>query len=188
MTDAPVYVGLDYHTASVQVCILDPDGKVLANRPCKNDWQAITAAVAAHATTPRAAIEACTGSADPADELVAKAGRHVDLAHPGYVARLKQSPDKSDFSGARMLADLERVGYLPKVWLAPQEVREPRRLVRYRQQLVGERRSRKPRVGASLREGRVAQPRAAAWTVAWLTRLRAAEGLTDQTRWVVDRR
>src|SRR4051794_19024123 len=64
MSDAPVYVGLDYHTASVRVCILDRDGTVLANRPCKNDWQAITAVVAAHSTKPRAAIEACTGSAD----------------------------------------------------------------------------------------------------------------------------
>lgn len=187
MSDAPVYVGLDYHTNSVQVCILDREGKVLANRPCKNDWQAITAVVSKHSTKPRAAIEACTGSADLADELVAKAGWHVDLAHPGYVARLKQSPDKTDFSDARMLADLERVGYLPKVWLAPQEVRELRRLVRYRQQLVGERRSLKQRVGALLREGRVVPPPAAAWTVAWLTWLRTSEGLTEQTRWVVGR-
>jgi transposase len=187
MSDAPVFVGLDYHTTSVQVCVLDRDGKVLANRPCKNDWQTITAVVAKHSGKPRAAIEACTGSADLADELVARAGWHVDLAHPGYVARMKQSPDKTDFSDARMLADLERVGYLPRVWLAPQEVRELRRLVRYRQQLVGERRSLKQRVGALLREGRVPQPRAAAWTVAWLTWLRDAEGLTEQTRWIVDR-
>jgi transposase len=187
MSDAPVFVGLDYHDPSVQVCALDRDGKVLTNRPCKDDWQAITAAVAKHSATPRAAIEACTGSADLADELVAKAGWHVDLAHPGYVARLKQSPDKSDFSDARMLADLERVGYLPKARLAPQEVRELRRLVRYRQQLVGERRSPKQRAGALRREGRVVPPRAAAWTVAWLAWLRAAEGPSAQTRWIVDR-
>jgi hypothetical protein len=48
----------------------------------------------------------------------------VQLAHPGYVARMKQSRDKTDFGDARMLADLERVGYLPRVWLAPEEVRE----------------------------------------------------------------
>src|SRR3954452_16730807 len=187
MTDAPVYVGLDYHTASVQVCILDREGKVLVNRPCKNDWQAITAVVAAHSTKPRAAIEACTGSADLADELAGKAGWHVDLAHPGYVARLKQSPDKTDFSDARMLADLERVGYLPKVWLAPQEVRELRRLVRYRQQLAGERRSLKLRVGGLLREGRVKPPAARPWGVAWTRWLREEAPLSEQTRWVVDR-
>jgi transposase len=33
----------------------------------------------------------------------------------------------------------------------------------------------------------VPQPPAAAWTVAWLAWLKAADGLTEQTRWVVDR-
>jgi len=37
-----------------------------------------------------------------------------------------QSPDKTDFSDARVLADLERVGYLPRVWIAPQQLRELR--------------------------------------------------------------
>jgi hypothetical protein len=41
MATVPVYVGLDYHHASVQICILDPEGKVLANRPCPNDADAI---------------------------------------------------------------------------------------------------------------------------------------------------
>jgi hypothetical protein len=58
-----------------------------------------------------------------AEELVSRAGWSVDLAHPGYVARMKANPDKTGYSDARMLADLERVGYLPKVWLAPAEVR-----------------------------------------------------------------
>jgi transposase len=187
VSDSPVYVGLDYHDASVQVCVLDGAGKVLANRPCKNDWRAITAALSKYPGPVHAAIEACTGSADLADELVGKAHWHVDLAHPGYVARMKQSPDKTDFSDARMLADLERVGYLPKVWLAPQEVRELRRLVRYRQQLAAERRGVKLRVGALLREGRIKSPVARAWSVAWVRWLRAEADLPEQTRWVVDR-
>ena len=32
---------------------------------------------------------------------------------------MKKSPDKTNFSDAKLLADLVRVGYLPKVWLAP---------------------------------------------------------------------
>ena len=73
------------------------------------------------------AIEACCGAADFGEELLSHVraaggvgGFRVELAHPGYVARLKQSPDKTDFSDARLLADLSRVGYLPRVWLAPQ--------------------------------------------------------------------
>ena len=185
--DGPVFVGLDYHTNSVQVCALDRAGKVLLNRPCRNDWRAIRDAVAPFGTDVRAAVESCAGAADLAEELVSKAGWHVDLAHPGYVARMKGSPDKTDFSDARMLADLERVGYLPKVWHAPAEVRELRRLVRYRQQLVGERRNVKLRIGALLRDNRVSAPEGVSpWTVAWLAWVADVE-LSEQTRWVMDR-
>jgi hypothetical protein len=40
----------------------------------------------------------------------------VELAHPGYVHRLRRSPDKTDLSNAQLLADLTRVSYLPTVW------------------------------------------------------------------------
>jgi len=48
---------------------------------------------------------------------------HVELAHAGYVARMKQTPDKSDWTDAKLLADLTRAGYIPRVWLAPQYIR-----------------------------------------------------------------
>jgi transposase len=184
----PVFVGLDYHTESVQVCVLDRAGKVLANQACVNDWRAIRDVVGRYGIEVRAAIEACSGAADLAEELVSKAGWLVDLAHPGYVARMKGNPDKTDFTDARMLADLERVGYLPKVWHAPAEVRELRRLVRYRQQLVGERTNAKLRIRALLRDNRVPGPDAVnPWTVAWVVWLTRDAALSEQTRWVVDR-
>jgi transposase len=132
------------------------------------------------------AIEACTGAAHLADELIARAGWLVRLAHPGYVARLKQSPDKSDYSDSRLLADLERVGYLPPVWLAPEEIRELRRLVRYRQQLVAERRNIKLRVSALLREQRLFF-RGTAWTKAWRQCISSLAELSEQARWIITR-
>ncbi|NOZ41338.1 MAG: IS110 family transposase [Planctomycetes bacterium] len=36
---------------------------------------------------------------------------------------MKQGSDKTDWGDARLLADLVRVGYLPKVWLAPENIR-----------------------------------------------------------------
>jgi len=132
-----------------------------------------------------AAIEACTGAADLTDELVERAGWSVDLAHPGYVARIKQSPDKHDWGDARLLADLERVGYLPQVWLAPQAVRELRRLVRYRQQLANEIRNTRLRIRALLREHRVRGP-GRAWTRLWLSWLKTNEDLPEQTQWVIE--
>lgn len=172
VTSAVVFVGLDYHAESVQVCGLSQEGQMLLNRSCKNNWRAVVAAVRKSCgpeVSVQAAIESCCGAANLADELIARAGWLVDLAHPGYVARMKQSPDKTDFTDARMLADLKRVRYLPRVWLAPEEVRELRRLVRYRQTLARERRNLKLRIGATLREARQKPPaQQRAWTKAWL--------------------
>ena len=126
MSKVTVYVGLDYHKDSIQVCVMNTAGKVLLNQSCRNNARALTRLVAAHGDHVRGAIEACCGAADLADELVGRHGWDLDLAHPGYVHRMKQSPDKSDFSDAKMLADLIRVGYLPKVWLAPEDTRQLR--------------------------------------------------------------
>ena len=182
MSSLPVFVGLDYHQESVQVCVLDKDGQQLGNRAYPNDWQTIAREVHKHSRIVRAAIEACCGAANLAEELVSKAGWSVDLAHPGFVSRMKQNPDKTDYSDGRLLADLERVGYLPRVWLAPHEVRELRRLVRYRQQLVGERRNVKLRVGALLREERIERPACRAWSVAWLKWLEREAKLSEQSQ------
>ncbi len=185
MNSLPVFVGLDYHDATVQVCILDSDGSQLANRDCANDWQAIAGFVQRFQRPVRAALESCCGAANLAEELVSRAGWSVDLAHPGYVARMKQNPDKTDYQDARLLADLERVGYLPKVWLAPHYIRELRHLVRYRQQLANQRRATKLRVRALLREQRCRAGEAAhPWTRAWLHWLRHDAPLSEQGRWL----
>jgi len=187
MVTVPVFVGLDYHTVSVQVCVLDSGGEMLANRSVANDSEAIGQLVHDHGNKVYAAVEACNGSADLADELIQSFGWSVDLAHAGYVARIKQNPDKTDYSDARLVADLERVGYLPKVWLAPEEVRELRRLVRYRQQLAKERRDVKLRIGALLREQRLSsRTTCTKWTVAWLKWLEETKELSVQGRWIVD--
>jgi len=192
VTPKTVFVGLDYHAESVQVCVLDRDQKLLANRSCSNDWRAVVAAVqqrCGEQVNVQAAIEACCGAADLADELIAQAQWSVNLAHPGYVARIKQSPDKTDFSDARLLADLERVGYLPRVWLAPEEVRELRRLVRYRQALTKERKNLKLQIGATLREARQKPPvELNSWTKAWLAWLEETAVLSRNARWITRHR
>jgi transposase len=186
-----VFVGLDYHAQSVQVCVLDRQGKLLMNQSCANDWKVLREAVRRRCgkeTVVQAAIESCCGAANLADELIGQARWSVDLAHPGYVARMKQSPDKSDYSDARMLADLERVGYLPRVWLAPEEVRELRRLVRYRQTLVQEQRTLKLRIGAALRESRQHPPEECnPWTKAWVAWIQSSAALSPNARLVVER-
>jgi transposase len=181
-----LFVGIDYATAFVQVCVLDFTGCQLGNRRCPNDWQAISAYVATFGARVRAAIEACTGASSLAEELLQYAGWSIDLAHPGYVERMKRNPDKTDFTDARMLADLVRVGYLPRVWLAPPKIRELRRLVRYRQSVVDQRRAAKLRVSALLRDHRVTLPSGRPWTLRWRAWI-AELALPEQSRWILDR-
>jgi transposase len=187
MSKVTIHVGLDYHKDSIQVCIMDSSGKMLANRSALNQAEALVKLVAAFGDDVRAGIEACCGAANLADELATKHGWIINLAHPGYVARMKQTPDKTDWADARVIADLVRVGYLPRVWLAPEDVRQLRTLTRYRQQLANRRRNAKLRVTALLRETRVVEPKARRWGRAWMAWLRTTEGLGSEGRWVADR-
>lgn len=110
------------------------------------------------------------------------------MANAGICSRMKQNPDKTDLSDAELLADLVRVGYLPRVWLPPEHVRDLRRLTRHRQQLVEERRRIKQRIRAILREERITPSSDAGteWTIRWKQWLRTMTVLTGHSRWVMD--
>lgn len=179
------FIGLDYHKDSIQVCVLNAAGKVLGNRSVPNDVTAVIEFVeqaAGDIPLRCAAIEACCGSANFAEQLRTR-----------LCSRMKQNPDKTDLSDAHLLSDLTRIGYLPRVWLPPQEVRDLRRLVRYRTQLAEQRRDRKLRIRALLREERIV-PLAEhngklvgnVWTKSWLQWLRETTSLSNHSRWVMD--
>lgn len=186
MSSVPVFVGLDYHQDSVQVCVVDEQGRTLTNRSVANDAAAIERIATRHGRPQRMAIEACCGAADLAERLSVERGLPVQLSHPGFVSRMKRSPDKTDLGDAQVLADLARVNYLPAVWLAPQTTRQLRRLVRHRCQLVRRRTEAKLRIRGLLRENRVERPMARAWTKAWLAWLEREAPLSDSDRWIVD--
>src|SRR5689334_3345019 len=165
MATVPVYVGLDYHTRSVQVCAVSEAGEILINRRCGNSVAEIAGTLPAGMSVARAAIESCCGAMDLAEGLRGGAGWAVTLAHAGYVNRMKHNPDKSDYSDARMLAELSRAGFVPPVWPAPPWVRELRMLVRLRADLVSRARAIKTRILGVLRAQRVAEPeRPGRWT------------------------
>ena len=186
MCSVGVFVGLDYHQDQVQVCLLNEVGEVVCNRSVPNKVNVIQRVVEQQGGCRAVAIEACCGAANLADALTER-GWPVSLAHPGFVARMKQNPDKTDYSDARLLADLVRVGYLPKVWLAPEQLRRLRRLARYRQQLVDQRRDVKLRIRALLRENRIRSPQdCRPWTQRWLHWLATVAPLEAEDRWLMN--
>lgn len=186
MSNVPVFVGLDYHQDAVQVCVLNREGKMLANRRVSNDVRVIRGLSTQFGPPERLAIEACCGAADLAEELATTWRLPIQMAHPGYVNRMKQSPDKTDYSDAHLLADLARVNYLPQVWLAPRATRELRRLVRHRGQLVKRRKDTKLRIRGLLRENRLKYAGANAWTKEWLRWLQEEAQLAATDRFVLE--
>jgi transposase len=186
MSSVPIFVGVDYHQDSVQVCVLNAEGRQLFNRAVENDAAAVAQVIRCHGRPQRVAIEACCGAADIAEELSLKHRIPIELSHPGYVARLKRSPDKTDYSDGHLLADLARVNYLPTVWLAPESTRQLRRIMRHRAQLVRRRKDIKLRIRGLLRENRLRCKGANAWTKAWLAWLAQEAPLPESDRWILE--
>ncbi len=188
MSNLPVHGGLDYHQGSIQACVVDEKhGKPLLNRRFANDVTAIADAMRSHGDVQSVAIESCCGAAEFSEALHTATGWSITLAHPGYVNRMKLNPDKTDFGDARLLADLSRVGYIPKVWLAPREIRELRTLVRRRQSCVDQKKKTKLQISSLLRTRRITSPSWAGsrWTRPWMTWIRSVE-TSDNDRWVFD--
>jgi transposase len=182
-----LFVGLDYHDDSIQVCVMNSQGVELVNRSVPNDIEAVGELIWNYGSPQSVAIEACCGAADFIEELGERYNWSVRMAHPGYVSRLKQSPDKSDYNDAGLLADLLRVNYLPEVWLAPSETRQLRRLARYRQGLAEDRKRLKLRIRALLREERLkCAGQGKPWTKLWMKWVREDAELGAQADGVCD--
>jgi len=188
MENVPVYVGLDYHSKSVQVCVMDASKAVLVNRRCGNSVMEIGEAIGAGRVVQRAAIESCCGAADLTEALITDLGWPVSMAHPGYVSRMKHNPDKTDYGDAKMLAELACVGMIPPVWLAPKNIRELRLLVRLRCDLVGTVRATKTRILAVLRQQRIVEPSEfGRWCKKWLAWLGGKDcALSEQGKFAVE--
>lgn len=186
MTSVTTFVGLDYHSDWIQVCILSADGRQLANRRVRNDVVSVVEFIETHGTPAVVALEACGGTATFATQLHEATSWDVRLADAGAVrATMRRGGDKTDHADAFQLADLARVDHLPEVWLPDDQTRQLRRLVRYREQLVKHRREVKQHVRSLLIEERVLQAPATPWTQAWLEWVRNEAPLGEQTRWVV---
>jgi transposase len=189
MSVSQMSVGIDYHQSSVRVTVLGSDGKRYGSRDLSNSVESVIDFVSPYGAVKGVALEACTGSAHFADELRTKSGWNVELCHPGYVQRMRHNPDKTDASDSYLLADLHRVGYLPKVWLAPESLRDLRTLVRHRARCQEDIRDSKLRIRSILRRERIKTPPDIKdiWSkkkgMPWLKSLKC---FLPETQWVFD--
>lgn len=195
MESVPVFVGLDYHSRTVQVCVTrrrdgHDGGDVVCNRKVQAQVEAVADVIAAAAGSGRVAtigIEACSGAAVFARQLRELTGWDVVLANPLVISRMKPTLDKTDRSDAKVIAELCRTGYLPRVWLAPEPIQELRQLTDLRRQHVQAGKRAKLRILSLLRELRLTdEPPGSRWTRGHIAWLRELKGLSSSSRWVLD--
>ena len=129
------YIGLDVHKKTISYCVKTAAGKVVqegtiqACRPELRRW-------AEQRGQPwSGAMEATLFSAWVYDTLKPYAERLV-MGHPAKMKAISAGKKKSDRIDARMIADLLRCDLLPACYVMPPEMRDLRRLLRYRSLVV----------------------------------------------------
>lgn len=151
---------MDLHRRRSVFVETDSDGEVVDQRRVANDPKLVAETVGGilerdDVENVHVVLEATYGWYWAADVLAAS-GANVHLAHPLGVAAFSNRRVKNDWLDAKLLADLLRTGTLAEAWIAPEEVRELRELVRFRHKLVGLRTNLKDQVHAVLAKHGVA--------------------------------
>ena len=129
------YIGFDVHKKSVSYCVKSSDGviaeegKIPARREALRQW-------AEKRIAPwSGAMEATLFSGWIFDTLKPFAVQ-LQMGHPAMMKAIGAAKKKSDKLDARVIADLLRANLLPACWVAPPEIRQLRRLLRYRTLVV----------------------------------------------------
>lgn len=145
------YIGLDVHKKTISYCIkgiggeMHREGIVEATRLALDAWLG---------TLPQpwsAALEATLFTGWIYDHLQPHAGA-LKVAHPAMLRAIAASKKKNDRIDARKIADLLRCDLLPECYMAPSEIRERRRTLRYRNLLVRQSVQMKNRISGLLME------------------------------------
>lgn len=125
------YIGLDVHKKTIAYCIKLEDGTLMrqgvvaARREELRDWaQAIEAPW-------KGAMEATLFTGWIYDFLKPYA-QELKVAHPEMLRAITAAKKKNDRADAERLCDLLRVNLLPECYMMPPEIRELRRMLRYR--------------------------------------------------------
>ena len=129
------YIGLDVHKKTISYCIKTADGRIVqegsvaASRLALRSW-------AEDLRLPWCgALEATLFSAWIYDALKPYAQRLV-MGHPAKMKAITAGKKKSDAIDARTIADLLRCDLLPTCYVLSPEMRDLRRLLRYRNMVV----------------------------------------------------
>lgn len=129
------YIGLDIHKKTISYCVKKVDGTIVQQGKIAAERQALLQWVADLPGPWQGAMEATMFTGWIYDFLKPHA---VDLkvAHPEMLKAITVAKKKNDRSDAEKIADLLRVNLLPECYMLSEEIRELRRIMRYRNMIV----------------------------------------------------
>lgn len=129
------YGGIDLHSKSMVICIMDSNGKVITTRRLENRAGELLQVIAPYRPYIALAVEstfnwywlvdACRSNKIP-----------IHMGHAYYMKAIHGDKQKNDKIDARKIADLLRVGLLPYAHTCSAEMRTVRDLLRQRLRLV----------------------------------------------------
>jgi transposase len=132
------YCGIDLHTKTMYVCILDREGQVLVHKNLPSNPEAFLAAVAPYRDDLVVAVE-CIFTWYWLADLCAAEGIAFVLGHALYMKAIHGGKAKNDKIDALKIAMLLRGGMLPQAYVYPAGMRATRDLLRRRLHLVRKR-------------------------------------------------
>jgi len=146
---APRYIGLDLAKKETQLALLNAAGQQIHSRRFASTRENFLQLASELGPLDCVALEVTTNSFTIA-RLLWPSGARVSLSDPMRTRIIAESKFKNDKIDARKLAELDRVDYLPKVWLPDPDTETLRHLLSQRQSLVDRRTEQKNRVHALL--------------------------------------
>jgi transposase len=174
------YIGLDVHKKTISYCVKDAAGCVhqqgrIGSTRCELDAWIKTL------PQPRTiAMEATIFSGWIYDHLLPHASA-IKVAHPLMLRAIAAAKKKNDTIDASKIADCLRCDFLPECHMASTEIRDRRRILRYRHLLVKQMVQTKNRVSGLLMETGVEHNKSRLHKVGYFRRLLATSAEIDDS-------
>jgi transposase len=131
------YIGFDVHKKSVSYCVKLADGKIVEEGKLRATHDALRQWAGKRPEPWHGAMEATLFSGWIYDTLKPFAAE-LQMGHPALMKAIGASKKKNDKLDARKIADLVRCNLLPACYVAPAQIRELRRMLRYRNLVVAQ--------------------------------------------------
>ena len=133
--NAVYYIGLDIHKKTISYCIKAIDGRIVAHGTINADRKSLGEWAKGLKVPWIGAMEATLFTGWVYDFLKPYA-LELKVAHPEMLKAITAAKKKNDPFDAKRLADLLRVDLLPECHMLPSDIRELRRILRYRNLIV----------------------------------------------------